>query len=359
MLMDSYQLFRPALFLMPAETAHDFTIKVAELAPQIALPWQRNLDLRLKTKVGQTYWNTPIGLAAGLDKNARCLEFFARLGFGSMECGTVTPEPQVGNTKPRLFRYLAEASMRNSMGFPNNGRQSCADKLKKRPKDFPIGVNIGKSKLATAESAIEEYALLYQDLAPLSDWIVVNISSPNTPGLRDLQQEEWLKKLFARLAPLKAKLNKEIFIKLAPDLEDADLRHLTTILADLGADGLVATNTTHIPERGAGGVSGRLLRVKAHQKRRVVLEVARDRHLPIVGVGGFESIADVWGYWASGGGAFQIYTAFVFQGPQLLINLENHILNFLNRAKIPDVESFLSQTPGERQKLIAQFGKHS
>ena len=359
MIMDSYQLFRPALFLMPAEVAHDFTLNMAELAPQIALPWQRKLDTRLKTKVGQTYWNTPIGLAAGLDKNARCLDFFSRLGFGSMECGTITPELQIGNPKPRLFRYPAEASMRNSMGFPNNGRQFCAEKLKTRPAHFPVGVNIGKSKLATPESALEEYALLYQDLAPLSDWIVVNISSPNTPGLRDLQQEEWLKKLFATLAPLKARHGKEIFVKLAPDLEDAELRHLTTTLADLGADGLVATNTTHIPERGAGGMSGRLLRVKAHQKRRVVLEVARDRHLPVVGVGGFESISDVWGYWASGGGAFQIYTAFVFQGPQLLINLEKHILNFLNRSKLSDLESFLSLSPVERQKLIAQFAQHS
>lgn len=357
--MNCYPLLRSALFLLPPERAHNLTLSAAQLAPGMAsAPWQRRLDPRLQTKVGQTLWRTPVGLAAGLDKNALALSFFSKLGFGAMECGTVTPLPQAGNPQPRLFRYPSEASLRNSMGFPNEGLAACREKLLTRPGDFPLAVNIGKSKAASPDEALSEYALLYQELAPHADWVVVNVSSPNTPGLRDLQQEEWLKKLFATLAPLREKLKKEIFIKISPDLDDEDLRNLTRTLADLGADGLVATNTTHIPERGAGGVSGRLLRVKAHQKRRVVLEVARDRKLPVVGVGGFESISDVWGFWASGGSAFQIYTAFVYQGPQLLVDLEAHMLGFLERAKLPDLATFFDLAPIERQKLIAQFARH-
>jgi dihydroorotate dehydrogenase len=355
--MDSYKLARSALFRLPPEAAHDLTLKLSSTLPQLAAPWQRPYDPRLSCTVGKTDWKSPIGLAAGLDKNAVALDFFSRLGFGSMECGTITPRPQAGNPKPRMFRYSEEASLRNAMGFPNRGMEACATKLRQRPAGFPVGVNIGKSKAATPHEALEEYVGLYDGLAPLSDWVVVNISSPNTPGLRDLQQEGWLKDLFNVLRPLRQKHGKEIFVKLAPDLEDQALRDLTTTLADLGADGLVATNTTHIPERGVGGVSGRLLRVKAHQKRRVVLEVARDRKLPLVGVGGFEDMNDVLAWWAAGGDAFQVYTAFIYQGPALLQKLEAGMRGFVTRAKLPDLKAFLKLSPAERQKLIGSFGR--
>ena len=355
--MDSYKLARNALFRLPPETAHDLTLKLSSTLPQLAAPWQRPYDPKLICTVGKTDWKTPAGLAAGLDKNAVALEFFHRLGFGAMECGTITPRPQLGNPKPRMFRYPGEFSLRNSLGFPNLGMEACAARLQNRPHGFPVGVNIGKSKEATPSQALEEYGVLYEKLAPLSDWVVVNISSPNTPGLRDLQQEGWLKDLFNVLSPLRQKYGKEIFVKLAPDLDDQVLRDLTTTLADLGADGLVATNTTHIPERGVGGVSGRLLRVKAHQKRRVVLEVARDRKLPLVGVGGFEDMNDVLAWWAAGGDAFQIYTAFVYQGPELLRRFENAMHAFITRAKLPDIKTFLKLSPPERQKLIGAFGR--
>ncbi|MBY0517913.1 MAG: quinone-dependent dihydroorotate dehydrogenase [Bacteriovoracaceae bacterium] len=355
--MNTYPILRKGLFLLPPETAHNLTLEMAHLFPQLAAGWQFSDKKELNCQVGKTEWRSPVGLAAGLDKNAVALDFFSRLGFGSMECGTITVNPQIGNPKPRMFRYSEEFSLRNSMGFPNNGMKECAEKLKTRPTSFPVGVNIGKSKNSNPDEALEEYAQLYTTLAPLSDWVVVNISSPNTAGLRDLQQEDWLKKLFETLLPLKSKLGKEIFVKLAPDLEDETLRHLTTVLADLGADGLVATNTTHMPERGVGGVSGRLLRVKGHQKRRVVLEVARDRHLPLVGVGGFEDMNDVLAWWASGGEAFQIYTSFIYQGPQILRDIESHILGFLTRAKLQTLQTFFSLEPRERQKLIAAFGR--
>jgi dihydroorotate dehydrogenase len=202
---------------------------------------------------------------------------------------------------------------------------------------------------------VEEYVQLYERLAPLGDWVVVNISSPNTPGLRDLQQEAWLKDLFTALARARARLQKPLYVKLSPDLGDEDLRALTRTLADLGADGLVATNTTHVPARGPGGMSGRALRVKGHHKRRTVLEIARDRELPVVGVGGFESMTDVLAWWAGGGTALQLYTALVYQGPKLLRRLEDDTLAFLARATLPDITSFFAQTPTERQKLIAAF----
>lgn len=357
--MDFYQLTRPLLFQLNPETAHDLTLQLAKRFPFTASAWRVASNKNLSCSVGQVRWNSPVGLAAGLDKNAWALDFFHQLGFGSMECGTVTVLPQVGNPKPRIHRYPEESSLRNSMGFPNLGAEQLAARLERRPTGFPIGVNIGKSKNANPMEAITEYAQLYDQLAPLGDWIVVNISSPNTPGLRDLQQESWLKDLFRELAPLKKKHGKEIHVKLAPDMDDDQLRDLATALVDVGADGLVATNTTHMPERGVGGVSGRLLRVKSHQKRRVVLKVARERHLPMVGVGGFEDMNDVYAYWASGGGAFQVYTAFVFQGPQLLRKLENGIGSFLERAHIPTLAEFLALGLTERQKLIGEFGQKS
>lgn len=354
--MDLYSIARSGLFRLDPEQAHNLTLKLASFAPALAAPWARALDPRLRVNVAGQSWRTPIGLAAGLDKNAVALDFFARLGLGSMECGTVTPLPQIGNPRPRLFRYAREASLRNSMGFPNGGSELLLKQLAARPPQLPLGINIGKSKAATPAEAIDEYALLYEKLAPQGDWMVVNISSPNTPGLRDLQQESWLKDLFGALAPLRARLGRKIFVKLAPDMEDQQLQDLTSTLADLGADGLVATNTTHIPERGLGGVSGRLLRVKGHQKRRAVLRVALDRKLPLVGVGGIENMSDVYALWASGGGAFQVYTAFIFQGPQLIVQLERETLAFLDRAGLTNLEQFLTQSPSERQKLIGSFG---
>jgi dihydroorotate dehydrogenase len=355
--MDVYTLARAGLFKMDPEDAHHLTLAMASRFPALAFPWSHRPSPRLLTPVGLTPWRSPIGLAAGLDKNAEALTFFEKLGLGSMECGTITPLPQQGNPRPRMFRYPAELSLRNSMGFPNAGLTSCAGRLAHRPKNFPVGVNIGKSKAASASEALEEYAELYEKLAPLGDWVVINISSPNTPGLRDLQQEGWLKDLFNQLRPLKAKLSKEIFVKLSPDLEDADLAALTHRLAELGADGLVATNTTHSPERGVGGLSGRLLRVKAHQKRRVILEAARSHQLPVVGVGGFEDMRDVMAWWASGGSALQIYTAFVFQGPAMVGRLEKQMLAFLDRAGLADLATFFTLTPTERQRLVASFAR--
>ncbi len=354
--MDIYHALRPALFRLDPERAHDLGLGMARLAPWAAGLWSPPRDARLTCRVGAQVWTSPVGLAAGLDKNASAVDFFHRLGFGSMECGTVTSRPQVGNPKPRVHRYPAEASLRNSMGFPNQGAEACAARLRTRPAGFPVGVNIGKSKDATPAAAIDEYLALYERLAPLADWVVVNISSPNTPGLRDLQQETWLKDLFRALAPARARWGKEIHVKLSPDLDDQVLKDLTTTLADLGADGLVATNTTHIPDRGAGGVSGRLLRAKAHQKRRVVLEVARSRGLPLVGVGGFEDMRDVYAWWAAGGGAFQVYTALVFQGPSLVARFHQGVLGFLDRSGVDTLESFLSLPPSERQKLVAAHG---
>lgn len=355
-MINSYTLLQKALFLLPPETAHDLTLKWAHHFAGSAALFAAGDRTKLALKVGKTEWKTPIGLAAGLDKNALALPFFKTLGFGSMECGTVTVKPQAGNPKPRIFRYSSEFSLRNAMGFPNDGMEAIALRLKERPADFPVAVNIGKSKLATPEEALQEYATLYQTLAPLSDWVVVNISSPNTPGLRDLQQEQWLKELMNTLLPLKAKWGKDIFVKLAPDLEDDMLKTLTSSLADLGVDGLVATNTTHMPERGVGGVSGRLLRVKAHQKRKVILDVARDRHLPVVGVGGIESITDIMAWWAAGGEAVQVYTSFIYQGPQMLRQMESAMNEFLSRSNIARLADFLSLNPADRRKLIAQFG---
>lgn len=356
--MDLYQLTRPILFSLDPETAHDLGLVMAHKFPWLASSWKSKTDKSLNCQVGRIKWKSPVGLAAGLDKNAVALNFFNQLGFGSMECGTITVKPQHGNPKPRIHRYPDEASLRNSMGFPNSGSEFVLQKLKDRPEGFPVGVNIGKSKEATPIEAIDEYVELYDKLSPYGDWVIVNISSPNTPGLRDLQQESWLKDLFHQLAPLRKKYGKEIHVKLAPDMDDDTFIDLCSSLADLGVDGLVATNTTHIPERGVGGVSGQLLRVKAHQKRRLALKVARDRKLSFVGVGGFQDMNDVYAFWASGGSAFQIYTSLIFQGPGIIKNFTTKIDSFLSRAGINQLQTFLDLDLPERQKIIGSFGKN-
>lgn len=348
--MDPYQCLRPWIFRLRPEDAHDAALKLASLSPLLAGPWAHDPSPRLRVHVGQQQWRSPIGLAAGLDKNAAALAFFDRLGFGAMECGTLTPGPQAGNPKPRLHRYPEEASLRNSMGFPNEGMLAALPRLRARPSGFPLGCNIGKSKMASPEEALKEYATLYQSLAPHSDWIVINISSPNTPGLRDLQQAGWLRELFSELEPLRRQWGKEVYIKLSPDLEDQELDALVTLLGELGTSGIVATNTTHMPERGVGGISGRLLRAKAAHKRKIILRAALN--LPVIGVGGFENFQDVREWWAAGGEALQIYTSFIYQGPGLLKNLEQAMLHFLQQHQLADVQTLFDLSWREREQIL-------
>lgn len=354
--MNLYQITKPLLFSMDAEKAHNLTLLVSSLMPKLADLWAIAPSSSLESSHFGLKFSSPLGLAAGLDKNAQALPFFSRLGFGGLECGTVTLRPQLGNPLPRMFRYPSEYSLRNSMGFPNLGASALHEQIRFRNFSARLGVNIGKSKDSNPHEAIREYVQLFDTFAPVSDWITVNISSPNTQGLRDLQNQAWLETLMQELKSLRKKYATPLLVKLSPDMSDEDLKHITQTLVALEVDGIVATNTTHLSERGLGGVSGKLLRVKAHQKRKVILDICAESQTPVIGVGGIESFNDVLGFWAAGGGLVQIYTALVFHGPGLIAKLHSQIEAFLRRGQLSDLDQFLKLSRAERQKYIALYG---
>ncbi len=342
-----YSILKPLLFKLPPEKAHDLTMQVARLSPSLGKTLGTLDDPRLSVKVGPNTWTLPIGLAAGMDKNAEALEFFAAQGFGCIECGTITLRPQLGNPKPRMFRYPDELSLRNAMGFPNNGLLEILPRLRAFSQTAPLGANIGKNKDTSLAESIEELCLLYDSLEELVDYFVVNVSSPNTPGLRELQERSYLSELFTAL---KERGQKPLYLKIAPDLSTQKVRELAHLASDLKLTGLIATNTTVMPERGVGGVSGVLLRERAKEVRKTILEERLP--LELIGVGGFTQPKDLFEFWAQGGRVAQIYTAYVYQGPDLLKRFQKEILRFLLACELKDLEAFFSLPLDERSARV-------
>ncbi len=265
---------------------------------------------------------SPVGLAAGLDKDGELARLWPCLGFGFVELGTVTAHPQEGNPRPRLFRFPEAQALVNRMGFNNRGSEALAVRLGGlrdqgwRPLS-PIGVNIGKSKVTPLDAAVEDYVLSTQRLAPVADYLVINVSSPNTPGLRSLQDPE-------RLGAIVAGVHEHaegvpVFVKLSPDLGVTALDEAVEVAERRGAAGIIATNTTlerfGLPDVGAGGLSGRPLHPRALE---VVTHVCARTTLPVIGVGGIASAADARAMLDAGARAVQIYSALIFQGPRLV-----------------------------------------
>jgi dihydroorotate dehydrogenase len=352
-----YSLIKPLLFSVDAETVHDFAMKISSLSPALGSLGGIPLDERLMTQVGSCTWTFPVGLAAGLDKNADSLEFFSRQGFGAVECGTVTLQPQDGNPKPRVFRYPEEESLRNAMGFPNRGFMAMDAKLRAFEGRTPIGVNMGKNKETSAEESINELALIYETLTDHGDYFVVNVSSPNTPGLRAFQEVSYLTELFSELKKLQAIYHKDLYLKIAPDLEAAKVRELAQFVEAQKLTGLIATNTTIKPELGTGGVSGKLLTKKAHEIHELIL--AEDLSSELIGVGGFSHPTDLFRYWGLGGKAIQIYSAYVFQGPALLRNFKTAIHSFLETNQLTSLQSFFDLPKSERIKCVKDYPAYS
>lgn len=342
-----YDMLKPLLFQLPAEQAHEMVLKLASLSPMLGKLSGTVPDTRLAIAVGSNRWTQPVGLAAGLDKNAEALPFFAAQGFGALECGTVTLKPQEGNPRPRMFRYPEEESLRNAMGFPNAGLLSIAGHLKQFERSLPLGINIGKNKESSPEESIEELSVILATLEDEADYFVVNVSSPNTPGLRALQESSYLSALFTEL---KNTSKKDLYLKIAPDLEAAKVIELVKLAADFKLAGLIATNTTIIPERGVGGVSGKLLTQKAASIRQLILK--QEAPLELIGVGGISNFDDVKNFWRDGGKAVQVYTAYVFQGPALLHRIQREMLVFLNKNELKNLEQFFSLPLKERHKIL-------
>lgn len=338
-----YSLLKKLLFKLDAEDAHDITIEMMERFPLFSNLFNSHLDEKLILKVGNCHWQSPVGLAAGLDKNARAYEFLSGLGFGAIEVGTVTPRPQAGNDRPRLFRYIEEESIRNCMGFNNLGSDFMLEQIKHlKPKRLgvPLGVNIGKNKLTPDEMAADDYAKLYQKFKIIADYIVINVSSPNTPGLRSHQTKQALEKIFQALGRKHGEV--DLYLKIAPDIEIEEIDTILNTASKFGLTGIIATNTTIMPERGVGGISGKLLYEKSRHIRKTCLNKMKEYpKLEFIGVGGFSSYDDIVNYWRDGGRALQVYTAFIFQGPSLLASINQAILSDLAKYRLNNVQELI------------------
>ncbi len=333
-----WRLLRPLLFSLDPERAHRLVLHGLGLAPGLAAALLRPLagapSPTLARTVGGLRLAGPVGLAAGLDKDGHAVQVWPSLGFGFVEIGTVTAHPQPGNPRPRLFRLPAERALINRMGFNNEGSEALAARLRRlresgRWPSVPVGANIGKSKITPLEEAPADYALSVERLKPWVDYLTVNISSPNTPGLRDLQQTDSLARLLERVVPASAPL--PVFLKLSPDSADEDLFAAVGVAREAGVAGIIATNTT-ITRPGdtgrtgeSGGLSGAPLWPLARRRIQDVLRAAEGR-LPVIGVGGVESAAQVQELLDAGCAAVQVYTALIYQGPGLIRRLNRALL---------------------------------
>jgi dihydroorotate dehydrogenase len=335
-------LIRPFLFSIDAERVHHQVFSL--LKSSCSVPGVRSLLKKMfvhespvleKTLFGIRFKN-PVGLAAGFDKDAKLIDELSHLGFGFIEIGTLTPKPQPGNDKPRLFRLPKDQALINRMGFNNEGVHAAVERLKNKRSDIIVGGNIGKNKATPNESAFDDYGYCIEALHPYVDYFVVNVSSPNTPGLRELQEKEPLRKLLLYVKDIigQKPKPKPVLLKIAPDLTREQLNDVVEILKSTGIDGVIATNTTisreglttlpaDVQEIGNGGLSGKPLSVKATDVIRY-LRQQLGPSFPIIGVGGIMSAADAVEKINAGADLVQLYTGFIYEGPGFAkeINME-------------------------------------
>lgn len=331
-----YKLVKPLFFTMDPETAHHTVTgglktfsKLWGAKALLSSIYTVN-DPRLAREVFGLHFKNPVGLAAGFDKNGEYITDMAKFGFGFIEIGTVTPKPQPGNDKPRMFRLVDDAALINRMGFNNQGADVAAARLKdlKNREGLIIGGNIGKNKLTPNEDAVNDYTYCFQALFDYVDYFVVNVSSPNTPGLRDLQEKEPLKHILHTLQALNiAKVApKPILLKIAPDLTDSQLDDIVEIVQETQIAGVIATNTTISREglqsdpqlvQQAGGVSGKPLTARSTQVIKYLADKSQ-RSFPIIGVGGIHSAKDAQEKLDAGASLIQLYTGFIYEGPALV-----------------------------------------
>lgn len=290
-------------------------------------------DERLEQKLfGSTFLN-PVGLAAGFDKNATMIKMLTALGFGHIEFGTVTPKPQNGNAKPRLFRHIEQESLQNAMGFNNDGMKKIKKRVEKiHPFATPIAANIGKNKTTSNEDTLSDYEKLIDGLKDISDYIVINISSPNTPGLRDLQNEAFIKDLFTMA---KNKTDKSVLLKISPDLQIKDALDICGVALANGAGGIVATNTTIdyslVPNpQSFGGISGKVLEAKSSA---LFEELAKEFYgkTTLISAGGIDSAETAYKRLKMGANLVQVYSSFIFKGPKINRDISQGILDFMDR----------------------------
>lgn len=338
-------IIKPLFFLLAPEKAHHLTIALLKFT--LAIPIIGSLfknfytvkDDRLKRKLFGLTFENPVGLAAGFDKEGKYYKAMSSLGFGFIEVGTVTPKGQSGNPQPRLFRLPKDEALINRMGFNNEGMEALSRRLQQnRPKNLIIGGNIGKNKVTPNENATEDYILCFEKLFPLVDYFVVNVSSPNTPNLRALQDKAPLTELLSTLQKLNHQKDKPkpILLKIAPDLTNPQLDDIIDIVSETKIEGIIATNTTisranlkespaQIKAIGNGGLSGQPVKQRSTEVIRY-LHTKSNGKLTIIGVGGIASPQDAIEKIEAGASLVQVYTGLIYEGPSLVKHINNALL---------------------------------
>ncbi|WP_026210070.1 quinone-dependent dihydroorotate dehydrogenase [Flexithrix dorotheae] len=342
-----YKVIRPFLFLFDPEFIHHLMFKLIKIG--VNFPFVKGIlkkvyvpeSKQLEREVFGLKFPGPVGLAAGFDKNALLIDELSVFGFGFIEIGTVTPKPQDGNPRPRLFRVKADKGIINRMGFNNDGLDSVVERLKNKKSNVIVGGNIGKNKVTPNEEAINDYLIAFEKLFEYVDYFTVNVSSPNTPGLRDLQEKEPLKKLLFALKSenLKKTNPKPILLKIAPDLTNSQLDDIIEIVTETKIDGIIATNTTisreglktsekEIEKIGNGGLSGKPVTSRSTEVIKYLYDKS-GKQLKIIGVGGIHSVEDAVEKIKAGACLVQVYTGFIYEGPDLIKKINSKIGNFL------------------------------
>jgi dihydroorotate dehydrogenase len=346
-----YKVFlKPVFFLFQPETIHHIVFKTIHLMfriPGVAFLCRTIYavdDKRLETKLFGLTFKNPVGLAAGFDKDARLFDELGCFGFGHIEIGTLTPRAQPGNEKPRMFRLVGDEALINRMGFNNEGATAAVERLKARKSDVLIGGNIGKNKLTPNDLAIADYESCFETLFEYVDYFVLNVSSPNTPGLRELQEKEPLMALLKRMQELNASRQKAkpILLKIAPDLTNEQLDDIIEIVMNTGIAGVIATNTTidrsglkgtQAAERaGSGGLSGKPLTKRSTDVIRYLCTKSK-RAFPVIGVGGIHTPEDALEKLDAGASLLQVYTGFIYEGPGIVKRINKAILKRTETSK--------------------------
>jgi len=349
-----YKLVRPLFFTGDAETMHDRMTALGRRLASTNLAWLLERfyavnDPSLGTSLWGLRFKNPVGLAAGFDKNAYLLNFLPALGFGFLEVGTVTPVGQPGNDRPRLFRLPRDRALVNRMGFNNEGAAAMKRRLKRHHAHIPVGVNIGKNKATPNEDALRDYEICFEALAKVCDFMVVNVSSPNTPNLRELQEKEALWALVGRLAEMNRALPKPLplLVKIAPDLTDEALEDIVEIVKAVRLDGVIAVNTTisrsglatpaaAVEKMGAGGVSGPPV-LKRCTEIVAFLHERLGKDVPIIGVGGIFSAEDAYAMIKAGASLVQVWTGLIYEGPGLVKKINKGLAKLLKRDGFANV----------------------
>jgi dihydroorotate dehydrogenase len=344
--MNLYPLVKKILFLLAPEEAHHFTIHNLQLAgkfsPLINLISGNKVEHpALHRNIFGLDFPNPVGLAAGLDKNGDVIDEMGMLGFGHVEVGTITPQPQHGNDKPRLFRLVKDGALINRMGFNNVGAEVAAQKMKRRKTNIIVGANIGKNKNTSNEEAIRDYEYCFKMLFEFADYFVVNVSSPNTPGLRALQDKDSLAAILNSLQDInnRKQKTKPILLKIAPDLTNEQIDDVLLVVQQAKIQGIVATNTTisreglsyakdEIANFGAGGLSGKPLTNRSTEILRYLKSSITNHQssIGLVGVGGIMNVNDAMEKFTAGADLIQLYSGFIYAGPQLIHDINRMLI---------------------------------